>query len=277
MDPLVSIIIPTFNRENYVSRAIDSILSQTFKDFEIIIIDDGSTDGTKKLIAPYLKDDRIHYIYQNNQGVSSALDSGIKVSKGRYISLLHSDDFWINNEKLGKQVNFLEKNKDFSLVGGGIVRAREDDSAKEKILYPENDSEIREAMLCSCLFASSAVTFSKEDYLLVGGLDKSLEVCEDWDLWIRLGKLKKMHNFPEYFAHYQETQKSLSNAYYRKSLEYNIKITKKYRDVYPNFRKAIILRYIYYFYSFVPLNRQLLPLASKIKKLVFGKPAYSKE
>jgi glycosyltransferase involved in cell wall biosynthesis len=272
--PLVSIIIPVYNREKYIKRALDSVFLQTFNDFEIIIVDDGSTDNTKAIISTYLKDERVHYIFQKNQGVSSALNNGIGLSKGKYISLLHSDDFWIDKEKLKKQINFLEKHQDFSLVGGGIIRIKENEEKQHKILYVENDKDIRESMLFSCLFASSAVVFTKKSYLLSVGFNKELEVCEDWDLWLRLGKLGKMYNFQDYFVHYQESEKSLSNSYYRKSLKYNLRITKEYRRDYPHFRKAIILRFFYYLYSFMPFNRYLLPIASKIKKLVFGKPAY---
>ncbi len=274
MSAKVSIIIPAYNREKYIKRALDSIFSQTFSNFEIIIVDDGSIDNTKKAIDGYLKDERVHYIFQKNQGVSTALNNGIGASKGKYISLLHSDDYWIDNQKLEKQVDFLEKNHDFVLIGGAIIRKKETDKKQHKILYPKNDKDIREAMLFSCLFASSAVVFRRESYLASKGFNNELEVCEDWDLWLRLGQLGKMYNFQDYFACYQESEKSLSNSYHRKSLMYNLQITKKYRQFYPHFKKAVILRLFYYIYSFIPFNKDLLPAASIMKKLVFGKPAY---
>lgn len=277
MNPLVSIIIPVYNRKKYINRAIDSVFSQSFYDFEVIIIDDGSEDNVKEVLADYAKDKRFKYVYQNNQGVSVALNNGIAKSNGRYVSLLHSDDYWCDNDKLKKQVSFLEKNKDFSLIGGGIIRIKEDKTIVNKILFPEDDEKIRKAMLFSCLFASSAVIFTKKAYLSSGGFDKKLEVCEDWDLWLRMGMIGKFYNFQEYFACYQESKKSLSNSFYRKSLLNNIKIVKKYKNNYPFFRKALLLRFFYYLYSFIPFNRKLLPVFSKIKKMIFGKPAYQKE
>lgn len=94
--PSVSVIITTYNRANLVSRAIDSVLNQTYKDFELIIIDDGSTDNTKSLIDSYLqKDKRIVYFYQENKGWPSALNKGIELSKGEYIAFLDSDNEWL--------------------------------------------------------------------------------------------------------------------------------------------------------------------------------------
>ncbi|OGZ89283.1 MAG: hypothetical protein A2561_02525 [Candidatus Staskawiczbacteria bacterium RIFOXYD1_FULL_32_13] len=277
MNPLVSVIIPTYNREKYIKRAIDSVLLQSFQNFEIIIIDDGSIDNTKDIIANYLKDSRFKYIYQNNQGVSVALDNGIKKSKGKYVSLLHSDDYWCNVEKLKKQVDFLEKHQDFFLVGGGIVRIKENKTIINKTLYPSDDQKIREFMLFSCLFASSTVVFVKKAYLLSGGFDEKLKVCEDWDLWLRLGTIGKFYNFNEYFAYYQESDKSLSNSFYKKSLKNNIEIVKKYRNNYPFFKKALLLRFFYYLYSFIPFNHKLLPIFSKFKRIIFGKPVYIKK
>ena len=90
--PLVSVIVPTYNREKYITLALDSILSQTFKDYEILVIDDGSTDNTKEALKSYM--DKIHYIYQNNAGVSAARNAGIRIAKGEWLAFLDSDDEW---------------------------------------------------------------------------------------------------------------------------------------------------------------------------------------
>ena len=276
MNPLVSVIIPAYNREKHIKRAIESILAQSFNNFEIIIVDDGSVDNTKKVIDLYVSEKKVLYFYQQNQGVSSALNNGIRKASGKYIAILHSDDFWIDKQKLEKQVNFLDNNKEYVLVGGGIIRIKEDNTEVSRILYPQEDGEIRESILSSCLFASSAVMFKKDTFEKVGGFDENLETCEDWDLWMRMGKMGKFHNVPEYFTYYQESNKSLSNSYYRKSLKYNILLAKKNKNNYPYFAKAITLRYFYYIYSFLPFKNALLPLASKVKQFLFGKPAYSK-
>ncbi|HKK53946.1 MAG TPA: glycosyltransferase family A protein [Patescibacteria group bacterium] len=99
-NPKISVIIPTYNRANFLPRAIKSVLNQTFKDFELIIVDDGSTDNTKEVINNYLKnDDRIKYIYQQNSGgPPKPKNTGIKIAKGEYIAFLDSDDEWFKDK-----------------------------------------------------------------------------------------------------------------------------------------------------------------------------------
>ncbi len=94
--PEVSVVVPTFNRAKIVPKAIDSVLQQTYKDYEIIVIDDGSTDNTKAVLRNY--DDKIVYRYKENGGISSARNSGIEIAKGKYIALLDSDDFWLKKQ-----------------------------------------------------------------------------------------------------------------------------------------------------------------------------------
>jgi len=115
---LVSVIIPTYNREDLVCEAIQSVLEQTYRNFEIIVVDDGSTDDTKQALIPYK--DRITYIYQENQGGAAARNTGIKAAKGKYIAFLDSDDLWFP-QKLERQVEILDNHDDFALVYTNIV------------------------------------------------------------------------------------------------------------------------------------------------------------
>lgn len=112
---LVSVIIPTYNRAHVLSRAVDSVLAQTFLDWELLIIDDGSTDNTQKIIkSKYIHHNQIHYYYQANQGVSSARNTGIHHAKGLWIALLDSDDKWLPN-KLTEQLSFIQRNPNYKL------------------------------------------------------------------------------------------------------------------------------------------------------------------
>lgn len=273
--PLVSVVIPVYNRQEEVIRAIESVYAQSFTDFELIVVDDGSTDGTRTAIEPYLLRQNFRYYYQNNQGVSGALNNGIRLAAGTYIAVLHSDDVWLDADKLKHQVEFLMGHPDYALVGGGIIGMGQDGSELYRLMHPENDATIREGMLCSCLFNPSAVLFTKDVWQKTGGYDQGLKVCEDWDLWMKMGKLGKMHNLGHYVTGYQESEKSLSHDYYKKSFQYNIMLVKKYRHDYPGFTKAMILRVLYYIYSFVPFGQMFIPVASKVKRLLFGKPVYT--
>ncbi len=110
--PKVSVIIPTYNRAHFLCEALDSALSQTFKDFEIIIVDDGSTDNTKQVLEKY--GSRIYYIYQENKGRAEARNTGIRRAKGEHIAFLDDDDIWLPN-KLEKQVFFLDARPDIGI------------------------------------------------------------------------------------------------------------------------------------------------------------------
>lgn len=247
---LVSIIIPTHNREKYIIKAIESVLNQTYKNIELIIVDDGSTDTTKDVIAPYLTDVRIHYLYQKNKGASCARNNGIKVSRGKYIATLDSDDYWRDEKKLEKQIYFLEENKEYGLVGGGIVRINQKGKELTQQLLPKTDKKIRERILFSSPFAHSTVVFRKDIYELVGGYDEKLWFSEDWDLWLKMGKVTKFYNIQDYFTYYLQGEQNISNVNKKDILKLNIQLRKKYRKDYPNFWKAFLLSYIHYVFYF---------------------------
>ena len=111
--PFFSVIIPTYNRQAFLKKSVDSVLAQTFPDFELIIIDDGSNDGTDKLISSY-NDKRIIYKYQQNNGVASARNNGIKRSSGKFIAFLDSDDYW-TKKKLKKQTEYIKNFSDIKI------------------------------------------------------------------------------------------------------------------------------------------------------------------
>ena len=115
MKPLVSVIIPTYNRENYLADAIDSVLTQTFQSFELIIIDDGSTDATPEIVGNY--GPKIRYHYQDNQGISASRNKGIELAKCQYIAFLDSDDLWVH-DKLAQQVHNIQKENKPDIVFG---------------------------------------------------------------------------------------------------------------------------------------------------------------
>jgi len=112
---LFSIIIPTYNREKLIGSAIDSVIDQEFKDWELIIIDDGSTDSTKEVVEPYLRDERVKYIFQKNAERSNARNNGISISKGDYICFLDSDDSFLKNH-LSTFHQFISKSKNYDFI-----------------------------------------------------------------------------------------------------------------------------------------------------------------
>lgn len=277
--PLVSVIIATYNRADCIRKAIKSVLAQTYKNIELVIIDDGSTDKTKEIVQLFLFDKRVHYFRQENKGVSIARNNGIKISKGKYIAVLDSDDFWCKIDKLEKQVDFLEKNIGYALVGGGVIRI--DRRGKEIVRYLllENDQEIRETILVDNVFAHSAVLFRKDIWERVGGYDKEFDGFEDRDLWLKIGRLSKFYNIQEFFicylGHDYKNPSYLAKNYKRtRRAKLNIKLRKKYRNDYPDYRKALLLCCAGYLYSLLPFRQKLWPIIFKIRVLIFGHPPY---
>ena len=180
----VSVIIPTFNRADKVVRAISSVLDQTFTDFEIIVVDDGSTDATKKALEPFR--DRISYIVNSsNLGVSAARNKGIVFSRAPLIAFLDSDDYWLH-DKLMVQVDFFKHNptavacqtEEMWIRNGVRV------NAGKRHMKPSGD--IFEPSLKLCLVSPSAVMLKRSLLETVGLFDEGLPVCEDYDLWLRI-------------------------------------------------------------------------------------------
>ncbi len=280
-DLLVSIILPTHNREKTVTRALNSLFEQTYKNIEIIIINDASTDDTGKIISKFSKKDTRIVILNNETGLGLAesLNKGIKRATGKYIARLDDDDFWCDKMKLEKQVDFLEKNKEYVLVGGGAKKIDKNGKELSKYLLPERDEDIKKEILISNVLVHIAVLFRKEAWEKVGGYDKKFDGIEDWELWLRMGTIGKFYNLQQFFVCYSGHQYK-NPSYFDRShkrlemLKLVIKMKKSHRNHYPGYRKAILFCWVAYCYSFQPFKDVLLPLTLMIRKLFFGVPPY---
>ena len=179
----ISVIIPTYNRKHTLQRAIDSVLAQTFKPYEIIIVDDGSKDGTKEwLLQNYPS---VQYIHQPNNGVSSARNKGIQISQGSWIALLDSDDEWMP-EKLEYQSRFIEVNKDSSFCHTNEIWIRNGVRVNQMKKHKKYGGDIFKHCLDICRISPSSSIINKDVFEEVGAFDESLTVCEDYDLWLRV-------------------------------------------------------------------------------------------
>ena len=179
----ISVIIPTYNRRHTLERAIDSVLSQTFKPFEIIIVDDGSEDGTRNWVQEAYPS--IKYIYQSNNGVSSARNKGIISSRGSWIALLDSDDEWMP-EKLEDQVIFINENPGSLFCHTNEIWIRNGVRVNQMKKHKKYGGDIFKYCLDMCRISPSSSLIKKEVFEDVGLFDESLTVCEDYDLWLRI-------------------------------------------------------------------------------------------
>ncbi len=200
--PKVSVIIPTYNRSHYVGEAIDSVLGQTFKDLEIIIVDDGSTDNTKQVLKNYAS--RIQYIFQEKKGRAEARNQGMMAAKGEYITFLDDDDIWWPN-KLQKQIIFLDAHPHIGLVHTFTEVVDEEGRLLEK----ETGSRLKlykkamrigytyEGMSQLCVMFISTVMVRKECLGKVGLFDSRTESFEDWDFYLRFALKYRIDTIPE--------------------------------------------------------------------------------
>jgi len=177
----ISVIIPTYNRQDHILDAIKSVQNQTYKVDEIIVVDDGSTDNTKQL----LKNLDIKYIYQDNKGVSSARNTGIKNAKNSWITFLDSDDIWLDS-KIEKQVQFHKNNPNILISHTDELWIKNGKQINKKYHQRKPFGWCFEDNLDSCKIGPSTTILHKDIILDIGYFDEDLIVCEDYDLWLRI-------------------------------------------------------------------------------------------
>ena len=185
--PLVSIVIPAYNVESYIKNAIESALNQTYKNIEIIVIDDGSTDSLKKALEPYLKSKKIKYIYQENKGLAGARNTGIKNARGEYIALLDSDDEFLP-EKIERQIAYLENHPECDICYCDLWHFYEEEPGRLlKLNYKYYSGEDTFPKLLEKNFINPLTVVLRRSIIeRYGYFDEKYRRSEDWELWLRL-------------------------------------------------------------------------------------------
>lgn len=195
MAPTVSVIIPTFNRARAVCAAVDSVLAQTFADYELIVVDDGSRDDTPQALTAYGR--RIRLIRQDNRGVSAARNAGLAVAEGALIAFLDSDDLWLPH-KLKAQTDFFAANPTAMWQQTAEIWIRNGKRVNPKRRHTKQAGRIFQASLELCLISPSAVMLRRELLAEFGRFDERLPACEDYDLWLRILTKYPVHLDPAY-------------------------------------------------------------------------------
>ncbi len=193
--PLFSVIIPTYNRKDFVCIALSSVLNQTYKNFELILIDDGSTDKTKEALSQY-KDKRITYFYQQNHGVAHARNRGIECARGDFIAFLDSDDKWAE-QKLQRTLDYIKKFPHISIFhteetwikGGKILNQKRKHKKPTGFVF-------KNALPLCCIGFSTAVV-KRDVFNSVGLFDETFSACEDYDFWLRATHCYEVKLIPE--------------------------------------------------------------------------------
>lgn len=248
MKNLVSIILPTFNGSQYIKRSIESVLTQSYGNWELIIIDDGSTDRTEAIVFNYVKTNQNIKYFKNdkNLGIQKSLNKGLRESKGEYIARIDDDDDWVDKDKLKKQVEFLEKNKDYILIGTGFVAVDEKGDEIFRRINPRSDKDIKRIFLEKNCFLHSSVFFRKSNVLGIGGYSESEDTIhvEDYDLWLKFGTVGKLYNLPDYSVRLTLRIESLSSSHKILQFKNSLGLIKKYKNNYPGYYKAFASLYI---------------------------------
>lgn len=228
-NPLVSVVIPCYNDKDYIQEAVQSVLDQTFQDFEIIVVDDGSNQATKRKIS-YIKNKKLQIITQKNQGLSTARNNGIKASSAEYILILDGDDT-VDTSFLEKAVAILEENQAIGAVSSYCN------------LFIKNHQVINKHLpkgggIDNFLFDNNSVSFAlirKKRWEEIGGYDEQMKSgFEDWEFWISMTKRGwEIFVIPEYLFNYRQKDKSMSKGSKMNFREANLNyIYKKHQDVY---------------------------------------------
>ncbi len=218
---LISIILPVYNSEKYLQEAIESILNQSHKNFELLIMEDGSTDDSIKILNS-IEDERVKiYLSENNLGQANQLNKGISISKGDFIAIMHADDI-MYKDKLQKQLNFLAENKKIDICGCNVQLIGE---KSEIWKYPISNSACKDILLKSVPFAHPTILARKEIFTdQYEPYKQEMVPVEDYDLWVRLANKYEYANINEVLLSYRIHSEQISQVNKSKEVQLIYKI-----------------------------------------------------
>jgi glycosyltransferase involved in cell wall biosynthesis len=217
--PLVSVVIPTFNCAKYLPESVGSAVSQTFAEKEVIVVDDGSTDNTKEVLAPFRE--RITYIYQENSGASSARNRGVAQSSGKYIAFLDADDIWMER-KLQKQVDFFErqpKSVKLTYTDWEYFFDPPDLRPRWILKISAYGGKVTRQLFCHDFIYTPTVMIEKEFLTSLGPFDTGLTIAEDYDMWLRASAACEFGFLPEVLTAVRMRPQSLIQVSLRETRE----------------------------------------------------------
>jgi glycosyltransferase involved in cell wall biosynthesis len=230
---LVTIITPTYNREAFLPAAIESVLAQTYKNFEFIIVDDGSEDNSRKLIESYAeKDSRIKYLYQENQRQSVARNYALSVAKGDFICFLDSDNYW-PNDKLEKSLKAFADHPDADIVYGDCITIDEQGNELHRNNMRRYSGRIAGLLLKDNFISMNTTMTRRKCFDEMGGMSGKRRVADDYDLWLKFSARYTFQYIPEFLAYYRVMENQISTNK-KLRFETNESIIQDFLAAYPN-------------------------------------------
>ncbi len=234
--PKISVLMPFYNNEKYLDESIQSILNQTYSDFEFIIMDDGSTDNGVKVVNKYSKDKRIRFVRnKKNIGIVANLNKGIGMSKGEYLARMDGDDVSLP-ERFEKQVRYLDKHKTVGIVGTQGIIINEQSRKTGDFVRPMSDLKIRAKLMDGNAFIHGSVMIRKSSLLKTSLYNQKFVRAEDYGLWLEYIKITKTANLPDVLYKWRS---------YGKSREDNDKLIKIQEETYALIRNTVLASYKY--------------------------------
>ena len=208
--PTVSVVMSVFNGQTFLAEAIESILNQTFRDFEFLIVDDGSTDATPEILSTYAKQDgRIRIVRHENKGRAVSLNIGIGLSKSLYVARMDADDISLPN-RLKEQFEFMERHPAVGLLSGSYERINAEGRLLDTVRLLPRDEEIKLAMLINNAMCHPAAMMRREEAIACGGYRKAFLDADDYDLWLRMSERSQLANLEQPILQYRVHSKQVS-------------------------------------------------------------------
>ena len=207
----ISVIMPVYNSERYLPIAIEAILAQTFRDFEFIIVNDGSTDRSFEIIQRFQeKDSRIRILDLSHQGITKSLNSAMRIAQGKYIARMDADDISMP-ERFEKQYQYMEAHPEIAVCGAGalIIDEEGDVIRKDRVVCTHENIEKRH-LSGKCSLKHPSVIIRADILRKVNGYNEELPYAQDFDLWFRIGEIGKLENLPNALIKFRRNSKSVS-------------------------------------------------------------------
>lgn len=231
--PKVSVVIPAYNAMSYLPDTMASLLNQTYRDFEIIVVNDGSSDDTQQWVS-HLKDPRIRLISQTNQGLSGARNTGINHAQGEYIAFLDADDLW-EPTKLAKQVEVLDQYPEVGVVYTWVTYIDEQGQSTGRVFQNQAEGEVWEQLIEHNIVECGSVAMVRRCcFATVGLFDRNLRsFVEDWDMWLRIARHYPFKVVKEHLVYYRQVSNSASKNWEAMAQSFRVVIEKAFTSVPP--------------------------------------------
>lgn len=277
--PLVSVVMPSYNGSEHIHAAIFSVLGQKYSNLELIVVDDGSTDTTKEIVAFLQEQNSKIRLIENseNKWIAKTLNRGLENAHGKYIAILDQDDAWIDQYKLQKQVNFLEKDSTVGFLGtNNIVKKRQGEVASFSIAErPASDECIKESLLARNPFCHATVMY-RNMYEKIGGYPENILYAPDYAYRLKAGVQTKFANISDYTTLYNSHLNNTSTVHRLAQTVESLQLSWNYRNDYPNALKCLSKKTYTKLYSLLGeyMDTHCPFLKEEIRRLLGKPPRY---